>query len=1280
MDGPALGRGRLVAVTEDDVLLPYVSGLHASWLAEGAEPAWREVPGTLVFADVSGFTPLAERLAKRGKVGAEQLTDTLNVVFRQLLDVASGLGGDCLKFGGDALLLLFEGEGHERRGAAAAHGMLAALRSLRRSGLGEGLSKLGMSLGVHSGLVHVFLAGTTHRELLVAGPTVSGALALESAAEAGEILLSDATAAALDASDWADGDGIGIRLRRAPAVPLALADGLASSHAGAAEGVPRLLRAHLDGSQREGEHRLASIGFLKFGHTDRLLSSDGPAAVAVALDELVEVVQDACAHHEVTFLGTDVDRDGGKVLLATGTPSASPDDEDRLLIALRQAIDGITHLPVRAGVNRGRIFAVDLGSPARRTFTVMGDAVNLAARVMGHGEWGQLLATQDVLDRRRTEFDLVALAPFGVKGKSEPVAAQVVGAPRGRRDEGAEIALPLVGREREAGIIRQALAAAHHGEGHVIELVGEPGIGKSKLLAAMTSTQHGLARFTFEAGRYSLLTPYFALRRGLRHSMGLSADAPDTDVEASLRAIVAAAAPQLESLIPLLGIPLGLQLPDTPETARLDPANRQSRLQAAVVELMVQLLAEPTLITIEDAHWLDSASAELLLALLHGVERRSWAVLLTRRPVAGGLELPDSVPVTPMRLEALDRAALVQLAVASARGRSLAPGVIDELVDRSGGNPLFLQELVRAAMRGSVSELPDSIEAVIASSIDTLDPEDRALLRHAAVLGNQFPVNVLAPMLGEPHPIVAEGIDRLAHFLVPLGDGVIRFRHILLRDVAYEGLAFRARRALHQRAGEILEQSASQPEALAELLAIHFHQAGRFDASWRYSRVAGERAQRNGAPVEAAGFYERALDSAKRLRDVALGEQAEVAEHLGDVLEMSGRYEPARHAYSQARRLARNDPLRRGRLCRKLGLVRDREGHYGQAQRWYSRGLRELDAVDGRGLGALRAQLLTQSASSKLRQGRHGQALPLLESAIAAAEPTGDAAARAFAYTVLDQVLVDQGRFSEARYSALAVPLYDELRDDRGLATAYNQLGNIAYWRGEWDEAVKDYESALDADRRGGGLVTTAIYLNNIGEIRSDQGRFDEAEALLFDAYEIWNGGGWRHGAGWALSNLGRAASRAGRFEEAQVRLAGACRIFTEIGADSLLLETEARNLERLVLQGEHAEALEVWAELSPRADKVGVVSVINLVQRLEAYARCQAGDLERGWALLEANVATCQERGAEYEAALGREGLLRVAPLLGRPVDPEVAEAARTAFERLGVIRTPTIPLPPRT
>jgi tetratricopeptide (TPR) repeat protein len=550
------------------------------------------------------------------------------------------------------------------------------------------------------------------------------------------------------------------------------------------------------------------------------------------------------------------------------------------------------------------------------------------------------------------------------------------------------------------------------------------------------------------------------------------------------------------------------------------------------------------------------------------------------------------------------------------------------------------------------------------------------LLRHSAVLGGQQPLGALAAMLGVEPEALADDLGRLGHFVSHDGKGTVRFRHILLRDVAYEGLSFRVRRDLHERAGQILESTAAEPEAMAELLSIHFHRAGHHSSAWRYALVAAERARHNGASVEAAGFYDVALEAAAHLPDISAERCCEVAEQLGDACELSGRYERSASAYLRARKLATGRPATRARLCRKLGYVRDHEGRYAAAERWFASGRAELvEVADPADAARLRAELTTATVSSRIRQGRHGKARPLIDAAIEAAEASGDRAALAHAYFVLDQLLVDQGRYSEARHSEQAAAIYEELGDDRGAAAAYNEVGNTAYWLGRWDEAVASYERAIEADRRAGALVYLAIYLNNIGEIRSDQGRWDEARSLLEEAHGLWTAGGWRIGSGWALSNRGRLAARAGRLEESAELLARSIELFGAIGADAMLLETEVREMERLVLAGDHAGALGLADPLEERARKMAIPNVANLVQRIAGYAWAQAGQPEAGWALLDSCLENSRKADAEYEAALTLEAMVRVGRLLGRGDLDVVQIEVDAIFDRLGVVATPEVP-----
>jgi class 3 adenylate cyclase/tetratricopeptide (TPR) repeat protein len=1267
--------------SSDGNLLAYLPAVQAAWLATEPSRIWSQLDGSLVFADVSGFTPLTERLARRGKIGAEDLTDALNNVFCELLAVASRLGGDCLKFGGDALLLLFRGDAHVPRAAAAAHGMLAALKPFRRLRTEAGTARLDMSIGVHTGTIHLFLAGYSHRELIAAGPAVTRVLEMETAAAAGQILLSPEAAAHLEDLELGEPIGPGHLLARPPWVPTTLPDTLAEPASAARRGIPTSLIDHLAVGRQEGEHRMATIGFVQFGHSDRLISEAGPEALAGALDSLVGHIQTVCLDHDITFLATDADKGAGKVILATGTPVASTDDADRLVRALHAIVEGPQILPVRAGANRGRIFSVDVGSSERRCFTVMGDAVNLTARIMGKAEWGSLLVTDELANRVQTTFKLSALEPFMVKGKSEPVQAHKVEGLHGVRDSEGEGDLPLIGRQTEMALLRSVIADAHEGRGRVVELIAEAGMGKSRLVREVVGLPHELPVVTFEAGKYSRGSPYFALQRALRRLVGAPPDGTSEDVEGALRRSVEWMAPNLRPWIPLLGVPLGLDLEETRETARLDPAHRRTMLQNVELRLLDALLAGPTLVIIQDAHWLDDASSELLRQLAETIDRRPWAIIITRRDVPEGMRLDELPLVARIELKGLPEGAAASLASAVAGDESLRAYLLDELVERSGGNPLFLQELVAAATAGTLTELPDSVEAVMAASIDTLGAQDRLLLRRAAVLGAQFQPVDLAGLIQTSVREVDESLSRLDHFLFRDEAGTVRFRHGLIRDVAYEGLPFRSRRDLHRRAAEFIKALAGDhPEAKAEILSLHAHNARYYDDSWRFSRIAGERAQRNAAPIEAAAFYSRALEAGRQLPTVKPIDLAAVAESLADVCELGGRYDEASAAYRQARRLAVNDRLRLADLYRKEGWLREREGRISQSLRYYRSAFAQLDrSPPGVDSERLRAGVTAAYGALRLRAGRHRQAIPLLEEASRQAEATGARMVMADAYRLLDWANIELGTFHRAEHRQRALEIYDELGHEVGRSKVLNNMGIAEYYQGRWQESVAYYEQSSEAAARAGDVVFRAMLLNNIAEIRSDQGHLDEAERLFRDAMAIWKGSGNQIYMGLANSNLGRLASRRGHLDEGSKHLCEARAIFVSIGASSMLLEVDAREVERLVFGVDPPSALALAADLRQRTERFrGMPYVLAMLDRLNGYALCQEGDLDAGWSRLEISLDRARTAKVDYEIALTLKAMTRIGPLIGASNLEPISIEMQQIFSRLGVISTPEVPLSP--
>ena len=692
-EGVDLGASGATLTSNGDrgqLLLPHVPRPAAEWAATGpGERPWRVVDGTLVFADISGFTALSERLARQGPIGAEELTEVLGHCFAELLAVAYARGGSLVKFGGDALLLLFDGDGHAVRAVDAALGMRSTMRRVGRLSTSVGSVRLRMSLGVHTGPVHLFLVGASHRELLLAGPGPSSVVTMEGTAEAGEVVVSPATATRIDASLLAGPKGPGVLLRpRIEPVPLLevfshperTATGDVSSQ------VPHALREHLLDGGGESEHRHAAIAFVHFDGTDGLLAERGPAWVATALDVLVRDVQEACERHGATFLASDLDHDGGKLILVGGVPRTLGDDDGRVLRAVREIVDralrrGDDGIPVRVGINRGPVFAGEVGPPYRRTFTVMGDAVNLAARLMAKAARGEVLASASVLERSRTAFSVTELAPFFVKGKSRPVRAYAVGATQGATEARRASRLAFAGREEELGTLLEAWRSAEAGRGRAVVVTGDVGVGKTRLLDELRQCLGAGDVRTVQCEQYEDRTPYFAFRVLLRTLLGLPAGA----TVSTLTEAVTGVAADLEPWVPLIGDVVNITCADSPNTASLEPQFRGLRTRDVVERLLDALVTEPTVLAFDDAQWLDQASAVLLERLVASVGGRPWLVCATRRrgvddPLAafdGAGEGGRSGDVVLIRLDPLPEATCRALVRGVRREAPLPPHRLD---------------------------------------------------------------------------------------------------------------------------------------------------------------------------------------------------------------------------------------------------------------------------------------------------------------------------------------------------------------------------------------------------------------------------------------------------------------------------------------------------------------------------------------------------------------------------------------------------------------------------
>lgn len=1260
-------------------LRPYVPRVVQTWWRDEPTVTWRFRDGTAVLLDISGFTALTERLATRGKVGAEELSEVLDTTFAGLLEVAYAAGGSLLKWGGDAVLLLFEGTGHAPRAAAAAVRMQARLRSLGSVRTSAGRATLRMSVGVHTGSYLLVLAGDPahHRELLVAGPDASEVVRLEAQASAGEVLISSRTADLLPPSCTAPDDDRIVLVSEPP-------DGAVGAWHEQSAAVPDdvdlrgvvspRVREHLAEADIAGpEHRKVAVAFVGFSGSDDLLATHGPEGLARALDGLVRHVQRACAHHNVTFLETDVDDGGGKLMLVAGAPRSSGHDEDDLLRAMREVVDRPLELPVRVGVSRGSVFVGELGPPFARAYSVKGDVVNLAARLCSHAAPGELLAAEDVTSHATRAYETVERAPLVLKGKAAPVAAVSVGRRAADATTLGTVSGPLLGRDSELAAMRATLGVARSGHGRTIDLVGAAGIGKSRLVDELLRTE-GAPAYLCRCDEYEADTPYRPFRTLLRSLLDVPPDAEDRAVATALREAADRHDPSSLPWLPLVAQVLDVEVPSTVEVEALADEFRAARLEAATAHLVARVLPRDSIVVFDDAQLMDEASAGLMEELRRAIAELPVLVILTRRDVAEGYEPRGDgiVTVRPGLLDATDASALVDELGAGA----LTPHEADTIRSRAGGNPLFLRGLVLAARTGaSVAELPDTIEALVTSQIDRLPAAERTLLRHASVLGVAFHESELRDLLvGQQLPTGTASLERLAYFLRPEGRGRYRFEHQLVRDTAYEGLPYRRRRTLHGIAGDSIERRAGDPDEMAELLSLHFLQSARHDKAWRYSRVAGDRAAGKYAFVQAQEMYGRAVAAAHGLASIPDRDLSEVLVALGDAQYWTGRQAEALVSFRRARALVRDDLVSGASLLRREAEIVHRQGRSSAALRTVTRALNGLGSTEVDQL-VVRSRLERLYAKIRESQGRYADALRWARLAEEHSGASGDLTARAESLEIVMVALSMLGRSGTQNYGRQALALYEQLDDRVGQSRTLNNLAVSAWMRGQGRQALDMFERAAQLADEAGDTVGVAETRYNIADTLVRLGRAAEAARLLRSLLPAIRSSGAEDFQAAALRALGLATVLDGDVESGLAMLSQARDRFGELGEAAEVTETEAAIAHAHLTAGDPAQTLTVAREAVARARELDAGQLLPWLERLRGAALADSGDLVAAREALHHGLALAEEHG-KFERGFLLAELSGVERRSGdRSEADELLALSEEAFDELGFVGSPRYP-----
>jgi len=1128
-------------------------------------------PAAILFADVSGFTPLTEALAQKGAKGPEELTRLLNGYFGRMIALVEAQGGEVVKFSGDAVTVVFPAVEEKlsiatRRARQAAESMQEAMSEFATLETIAGPVALGMKIGIGAGeILAARVGGVRDRwEYVIAGDPLRQVAQAEHQAERGEIVLSPEAEAiiaphaiaprSLPQPDWE-------RVQNPTAVEEALR-----------VYVPDVVITWLGKELQEWLAVLYPMSVLFIG----VAGIDYTQTDAVErLDAFLRATQEIIHRYEGSINKLAVDDKGTIAIALLGAPPYAHEDNPER--ALRCALDLQTMakaqgLELAIGVTTGHVFAGPVGSETRREYTVMGDTVNLAARLMGVAGAGQIRCDYETYRRTRHRLAFDLLPSIRVKGKAGLIRLYRPTGETGKIEE--EVSGALVGRQAEAAQFAACLDEVQAGRDRILFIEGEAGIGKSRLVEELVRQmrERGIAGLLGAGRSIEQQTPY----RAWRDIFNSYFDLDDTDNLGERRRRVQThvldVAPDLVERLPLLDDVLNLGLPENKLTASLDTQLRHESLVSLLLELLRAWAVErPLVLVLEDAQWLDTLSWDLMLQTARAltVTRTPLLLVVVMRPLEGEVTrvelqtLASMDRVERLLLESMSPEETLTLAAAKLDlAANELPEQVAELVrTRAGGNPFFAEELVyalrdnklitlktetgktRCVVSGdldqAVQKLPDTIQGIVLSRIDRLPPEEQLTLKVAAVIGRTFAYTPLRDTLGEhmeiSHRLLKGHLDDLIELeLTPLEapepELTYIFKHIIIREVAYETLLFAQRRQLHRTVAEWYEQTfgdgAELPTEEAEspltpyypLLVYHWHQAEDQERERYYARLAGKWAAAQYANVEAVGYFSRALELTPETDLAARYALLLAREAVNDL-----RGEREAQAQDLTILVTLTEEMKDKR--RKAGVAL-RQANYAEVISDYSAALIAVQEAVEQAALAQDVEIETEAyiAWGKVlwRQGQYDAARTPLERALTMARSSHNRYGEAQSLDNLADIYLYQGNYPAAqeRYQQ-TLEIYRAEGYRQGEADSLNMLGVIQDELGAYPAARDYYEQTLSIHRTIGDRRGQTMVLSNLGVVYCDLGDYVTARDYHQQALELRLAIGDRWGEAVSLVNLG---------------------------------------------------------------------------------------------------------------------------------------------------------------
>ena len=873
----------------------------------------------------------------------------------------------------------------------------------------------------------------------------------------------------------------------------------------------------------EDERKIVTIVFADISGFTALSEKKDPEEVREMMNacfqSLVPVVQ--------KYEGTIDKFIGDEIMALFGAPIAHEDDPERALRAALEMMEAIaavncqhgTELGIHIGINSGPVIAGQIGSEHRRDYSVMGDAVNLAARLEDASSSGEIFVGPNTYQQTAHAFDFEKIPPLNLKGKEAPVQvhrlirAKTIAKSR-RGIEG--LRTQLVGRDLELQRIKAALGELERGHGGICAVLGEAGVGKSRLVseARRPATQ----KFQWAEGRalsYTAGMNYWLARAVLADLLEIESDAAPEKSAAQLKKILKQHDDLYVYLARLFELPLDESMQE--RVKFLSAEALQARILQSVQDCVrLRTKQRPLALIWEDMHWADPSSLEVFENLLPlTINEPLFLICITR---------PDDNPATDLldRIEKDNESTVHRIDLSPLTGdesRSLFEQILkidneqtrNLILDRAEGNPFFLEELIRSLIdSGALTsggdrlvptreigalDVPETLQSTLMTRIDRLNAPIKSALQRASVIGRIFQERVLGCLQRDDATRLTDSLGELRRreFVRLNEDGAADeldreylFKHAITHDVAYNSLLLARRRELHKRVAETLEQFfPDRLDDLSATLGYHYERAESPARAIHYLEKAGDRARATFGNAEAIAFYRSAIAQIDRVRDEDFAKSeigARLNESLGDILTLVGEHDESRTAYDRGLGCLQNSSvLWRSRLFRKIGHTHNWQRHYQDAERSYDLADKELTKEGGDKNSRWweeKVQIQLERMHLLYWQGMAAEMRTLAKQYQSAAAEHGTPIQRSKFFLMQSLSLLTGSRYrpseeclSLAQRAAEASEASSDLSETTHIRFV---LGLVNLFRGNLSQAIAHFQASLEMARRCGDLVVEA--------------------------------------------------------------------------------------------------------------------------------------------------------------------------------------------------------------